>query len=166
MAPHGEPQGEAAPRARLALDRDAAVMGLRHVLHQREAHASAPPPLSLAPPHPVEFLEDLPLLLRGDPHALVRGLTRYDARRRAASVTRPISSVSPNIRMTDSGVLRSWDTFATKSDLSWAISASRRMSRQARTRPARMTMRSAPKAAVKMTTCRRTVCRGDAPGGR
>src|SRR5437899_8451714 len=67
MAPHGEPQGEAAPRARLALDRDAAVMGLRHVLHQREAHASAPPPLSLAPPHPVEFLEDLPLLLRGDP---------------------------------------------------------------------------------------------------
>src|SRR2546422_2883765 len=69
MAPHGEPQGEAAPRARLALDRDAAVMGLRHVLHQREAHASAPPPLSLAPPPPVEFLEDLPLLLRGDPHA-------------------------------------------------------------------------------------------------
>src|SRR5947199_1763393 len=76
MAPHGEPQGEAAPRARLALDRDAAVMGLRHVLHQREAHASAPPPLSLAPPHPVEFLEDLPLLLRGDPHALVRDRDR------------------------------------------------------------------------------------------
>ncbi len=51
-------------------------MGLRHVLHQREAHASAPPPLSLAPPHPVEFLEDLPLLLRGDPHALVRDRDR------------------------------------------------------------------------------------------
>src|SRR6266571_1431918 len=65
------------------------------------------------------------------------------------------------MRMTDSGVFRSCETLATKSDLSCAISASRRMSRQVRTRPTTITARSTPNAAVKMATCRRTVCRVD-----
>src|SRR5213596_225612 len=62
-ARQGEPQGETAPRPRPALDRDPAAMRFGHVLDERQAHATAPLPLSFAPPHTVELLEDPPLLL-------------------------------------------------------------------------------------------------------
>src|SRR5262245_45305664 len=55
-----------------------------------------------------------------------------------------MSRVSPNMRITESGVLRSWDTLATKSDLSRAISVSRRASRQVATMPATMTSSNTP----------------------
>src|SRR2546428_12153849 len=66
-ARQGEPQGETAPRPRPALDRDPAAMRFGHVLDERQAHATAPLPLSFAPPHTVELLEDPPLLLGGGP---------------------------------------------------------------------------------------------------
>src|SRR2546425_605374 len=75
-ARQGEPQGETAPRPRPALDRDPAAMRFGHVLDERQAHATAPLPLSFAPPHTVELLEDPPLLLGGDPHPLVHDRDR------------------------------------------------------------------------------------------
>ena len=69
------------------------------------------------------------------------------------------------MRITESGVFRSCDTLATKSDLSWAISASRRVRRQVSTVPAAMTTRSTPKAPMNSITCRRTAWRGESPGG-
>ena len=69
------------------------------------------------------------------------------------------------MRMTESGVFRSWETLATKSAFSCAISVSRRVSRHVSTTPATMTATSTPKAPVKSMTWRRTTSRGEAPGG-
>ena len=56
------------------------------------------------------------------------------------------------MRITESGVFRSWETLATKSALSRATSLSRHMSRYVMTVPARITTSSTPSAALKSMT--------------
>src|SRR5262245_46037188 len=67
----GEPDRERAPAPRLALDRHSAAMRLHDVMHDRKPEPAPLDVVDQAAPHAVEPLENAPLLVLRDPHAVV-----------------------------------------------------------------------------------------------
>src|SRR5262245_31562214 len=66
-----KPEREAAAFAGTAFHGHAPAVGFSHMTDEGQPDATAPSALSLAPPNPVELVEDPRLLLAPDPDALI-----------------------------------------------------------------------------------------------